>query len=212
MLTSKLIGGLLPRFKEPARVKFEHITDFDVLRLEVRKIECEQATSDPVKENKKAQVKMTNADSDDVKGILQQISSRLDKLETKMDNPSSTQPIKTDSSLQISDAVIGIVVKDVAMVTVEASSIPVVHDGTTATKVTIKLSLKIHVGATVAIKLIRQVILQIMGSNSGYQAHKTGDSADYGEPTCHRCGQVGHLAYGCRVDLQKLNLNQQESV
>ena len=98
MLTSKFFGGLLPRFKEPARVKVEHITDFDVLRIEVRKIECEQAISDPVKENKKAQVKMTNADSDDVKGILQQISSRLDKLETKMDNPSSTPPIKTDSS------------------------------------------------------------------------------------------------------------------
>ena len=27
------------------------------------------------------------------------------------------------------------------------------------------------------------------------------------EPTCHRCGQLGHLSYGCRVNLDKVQRN-----
>ena len=176
MLASKFFSGLQKHLKEPARVKTEHIKDFDTLRVEIRKIECELSQGSQVMKPQKAQLKQTAAATDDdIKAVLQQISSRMDKLEFWISGKASQQPVSQQYP-QSSGRIQG----------------RGHHRGSGCGR-------------------------RSQGQNQrSYDYRWTpptstpSQSDDHNEPTCHRCGQLGHLAYGCRVDLSKKNLNWEE--
>ena len=186
MLASKFFSGLQKHLKEPARVKTEHIKDFDTLRVEVRKIECELSQDSPVMKPQKAQLKQTAAETDDdIKAVLQQISSRLDNLESGISGKPSQQPVSQQYPQSGGR-----------------------HQGRGH-----------HRGSDRGSGRGSGRGRRPQGRNQrSYDSRWTpptttpSQSDDHNEPTCHRCGQLGHLAYGCRVDLSKKNLNWGESV
>jgi len=167
MLVSKFFSGLLPHLKEPARVKADKVKHFGELVVEVRKLECEQASSSSGPVVKPAHVKMTDAQSEEieVKAMLLQITSRMDAIENKL-NSSSVQS-NPDQQFR----------------------------------------------SNYSRRSRGRFNRQVRGrGNRGRGSQKpVSHTVDRKEPTCHRCGQLGHLSYGCRVVLDD-SLNEGESV
>ena len=97
MLINRFWDGLREELKEATRRKAETVTDFDQLRIEVRKIECQKAGDRHRKPSTtKAQVKVTTVQKTDaleqVAAMLGTINSRLNDMEGKMELIKSTQP------------------------------------------------------------------------------------------------------------------------
>jgi len=94
MIRDQFWGGLHDHLKEPMRHQMSKITDFDEFRVETRSIEREKSTflrDLSVKVKKPAPVRMITADDangsqgfDELKGMLCQINSRLNELESEV--------------------------------------------------------------------------------------------------------------------------------
>ena len=181
MLRTKFWSGLQPRLKEAARHKLDHVKDFDKLRVEVRKIECElEKTS--TSETRKAQVHMTMAEEtqqsemEALKGMVCQLGTQLKEIQKSMNSTSQEETRDTRPRGNYRGRFRG-------------SHRP------------------------------------YQRGRSRYYSQRTYFTPDHPDQNgqrqevernrdtvCYRCGQEGHVAYGCRVDLAKKHLNTKESV
>ena len=184
MLRTKFWNGLLPHLKDAARSQKEHVKDFDQLRIEVRKIECECGTQQPEhKEPKKGQVKMVsvkpNQDSDMEKltAVVCQLSTKLDELQCVMDDKAKVSQSPVNSNQR-------------------------------------GYSYRRNRGGGRFRGNRRPnnnwTPNRYSGNKHGSQDQRNDNNQQ--DVTCYRCNQVGHLSIGCRVDLSKDPLNCQESV
>ena len=209
MLRTKFWNGLQGRLKEAARHKTEYVTDYGRLLVEVRKIESEPNgtdTSEGKKDVKKGHVRVMNtspvqpkdeeSEMDLLKGMIFKMNTKLDNMEKifksadkPTDVPHSTDQASSQCTYQPADAE----------------------------------STYHHVNAARSRGQYPRSRSRGRGGFRGYGGnwHSQYNSYSHNQPpqqqfprpeiTCYRCGQIGHLSIGCRVDIEQ-PLNQQESV
>lgn len=101
-LRSKFWMGLQQRLKDATRHNFEHIKDFDELRVQIRRVEHEMnlsgsAANDNKKDKPSAQVKMASVNEDasqsseisELKAMVYSLSKRIDSLQGPKDKHTS---------------------------------------------------------------------------------------------------------------------------
>ena len=163
--------GLRPDLKAISHYEKEKYTTFDALRVALRKIEKDNILDQPPKSvkgtSKKAVSKADNDDEDqETKGILKQLTARLDRLET------GWQPTQYDFRGR----------------------------GRGNYRSNYRGGYRGN---------------RFRGNNRGrgYSVGSQQQPQTFPPITCRRCGQEGHIARGCRVNIQnqQQQLNSKES-
>lgn len=198
MLRSRLWAGLQPRLRDAARNKYDTITDFDQLRVEIRKIEREYKEEEPAKKPeaepkktaKMATVKKEDETDTDLKAMMCQIAATMQQMQEEMKTfrsaPNQFQESKgqqgKSSRKQEHNATKGQESTDVGAT---ASS----SDNPDGSKIQFQGG-RGHAG----------------GDSRG--CFKCGDPTHWRrdcphQPVCHLCGQKGHVQKYCYFNLNR---------
>ena len=207
MLRTKFWNGLLPYLKEPLRPKKDSIHNFDKFRIEARKIEKELGgiISKSHDKGKKTHVKSITVDSKgknseytELKGMVLAIGTRLDSLETSV--KASSRDASGKSSFehpQNQNISIGSAARGSASRGQGRGQYHVRGRG--RGRFTNNRGSYPHGNQ----RRIMEDTLSPNQSGNGFNHSNTRQDV-----ICYRCGQPGHLSYGCRVDI---HLNGGES-
>ena len=221
MLRSKLWLGLRNELREASRHKYDTVKDYDTLRIEVRRIEseqnerCKKTSKDTSDKAKKAQIKITTTDSKDItsdkdESAMKEIQSQIAQMSTTID--------------EIKDKVYR-----------QPTSVYSGNGNFRGRGYNPGRGGWNNHGRGNSNDRGRgsQVDRGRGGADHGrghndrgrgnwtdrgeWSGHTSGNySGNYGnqkpssyyDVTCYRCGQKGHLQYGCRVDISHLNMDK----
>ena len=206
MLRTKFWNGLLPHLKEPLRPKKDSILDFDKFRIEARKIERElpSLVDKSHDKGKKPQVKAMYADPDsktseyaELKGLVLSINTRLDALES---SSATAKPADSGNSYGTYSG---------NQYQSNGSRFKHPHQGHDRGRSRGRGKFN---GSRGGYSTWGQNPRGRSNSQSGKEVNlSSGSTVQKQEITCYRCGQLGHLSIGCRVDISTLHLNEGES-
>lgn len=183
MLRTKLWSGLLDdQLKQVTRYKYDTTRDYDQLVVEIRKIEQEMYPTKKIKEKKaKSNLLQENKKEDsETKELLKKMGRRLEDMEKKMDE------MRKDSTRDHEDATYGSRGRGHGRGRGQGRGY--------------------HRGGYRGGHKSRTTDSEERESGDGNR--KQGEKQD--DVMCYRCGQYGHLKFGCRVRLDHTrNLNDE---
>ena len=214
MLATRFWGGLQHQLKEAARVKAEHIKDFDDLRIEVRKIECEMATSSMSSKNdyRKAQVKVQAAAPEEIDSFTAmrvKINSRLDTMEETI----KQQSCHADNTPRQSNEFAGYQNNFQQGNGNQHWNGPQGFHGRGSQPSNNRSRFRGRGQSQGGYRGNQRQSGNSYSRNDynqgGFQHSNTQQRQQ--DDACYRCGQSGHYAIGCRADLSKSTLNMEES-
>lgn len=200
MLRNRFWHGLRKELKDAARGKAERITDFDVLLVEVRRIECEDRNDKTNGQLKVISSSVTNQQSDDcnvdpLKALLAKMDSRLDNLEKSVNQFTAHKDNRNqqDTAFDNNSAQHG---RGRGRGGYRSRGHGGYNGGHNATSARYNPQ-ELHNNNNDSWR----------GNTTFPTDNNTSRSHITHNPviTCFRCGQPGHVAYGCRVDLDHLN-------
>ena len=184
MLRKKFWNGLLPKLREASRSKTEHIKDFNKLMIAVRKIECEQPDIEvtTLSDSKKGHVKMAKAETrQESESEMEILKGVVCQLTTKLDELQVAMHAKGESEVR------------------KPSQFQSRDRGTRGRGG--------YRGRQTHWKQNQWSGGQYQ-NNVGSSRNVVQGGTQHQDVICYRCKQVGHIAFGCRVDLSKLPLNE----
>lgn len=214
MLRNRFWHGLRRELRDAARGKAERITDFDLLIVQVRRIEAEDVVQQQPTDTKRGQVKaitdqqLGESEECSLKVLLAKMDDRLDNLEKSMKSVTTSKISQENPDSQASN-----------------SKSPQSNQdrgrgrgrGRGGFRGRGRGGSGGHNHADSSNNYSPPDNNNSWYNYSSWQGgnndHNTSSSTGQGqsqptpgrEVTCYRCGQIGHVAYGCRVVLDHLN-------
>lgn len=200
-------NGLVPELKDISGHKYDTIDDFDELRLSIKKMETSKKIESAQPQVHSLQSKEAASEIQQLKGMIQQLTNRLDRFETDRKTtptPPATQRMNWDHLRLPPPSQVA------AMPTPRFP-----HSASGAGHVNFRSNAQAGAytnpdphatGGSMTSYHSRQP--QNYDSGFRYSDSNRGSAYQFGpvpsrndSPVCYRCGQVGHLQIGCRVIL-----------
>lgn len=188
MLRTKFWTGLRRDIKDVSGHKFDSIKDYDKLLIAVRQIERDHQDGKEVSAGGKKPTKnVQKAEKDRTLEVLKNLTDRLESIEAKI----SQQQVKEQPATEQR----------------QRYGYQNKHRGQQEHSYRGKQEQQKYKARPEQHKRHRQQNSDEV-TDEEQMGDERRDTRKKEEPTCWRCGQVGHLRYGCRVRLDHLNLRE----
>ena len=214
MLRTKFWNGLLSHLKEAARHKTEYVKDYGRLLVEVRKIESEPSSTDTYDKNaKRGHVKVMSTSSSEpkaeesemelLKGMIFKMNTKLDHMEKVFKSTDKTADVPHSTGQATSQVTYQPSYQHTNSVAYRGQ-----YPGRGRSRGSSRGTdgFRGHRGSW-------QYTPSNLYNNQTRPFQHNQQQRQRSEIICYRCGQLGHIAMGCRVELEPTSptLNQQES-